>query len=261
MSTVGLLDIIPLWLLFPLGFLLILTCCDIGFRLGRNFAKQEIVGVKESAAVTLGAVLGFLAFMLAFTFNTSANRFQERRDVVIEDANAIGTTYLRAKMVAEPEGSEIRKLLREYVDNRVGAIDLNNAGERIAKAEHLNQLTWDQAKIVAAKAPTPITAIFVQSLNEMIDINTKRLTIVLYHRVPNWIWFSLFILMMLGIGSLGYQNGLNSKMRSPTIIAATLCFAIVLLVTIALDRPGSGLFSVDQAAMDSVRREMQHDER
>ncbi len=260
MSTVGLLDIIPLWALFPLGFLLILGCCDVGFRLGRNFAKGEIAGIKESAAVTLGSVLGFLAFMLAFTFNTAANRFQERRDVLVQDANAIGTTYLRAKLIVDPEGYELRDLLRSYVDNRVGQIDLDNASERIARAEELNALIWDRAKSAADKAPTPITAVFIQSLNEMIDRNTERITIVLYHRIPNWIWFSLFILMVLGIGSLGYQNGLNSKMRSPTIMAATLAFAIILLVTIALDRPGAAIFSVDQAAMESVKKEMQRDE-
>jgi len=260
MSSVGVLDVIPLWILFPLGFLLILACCELGFRLGHNFAKSEIAGAKESASVTLGAVLGFLAFMLAFTFNTAATRFHERRDVVIEDATSIGTTYLRAKLVAEPEGSDIRNLLREYVDNRVGQIDLENAGDRAAKAESLQVLIWDRAKIAAERSPTPVMAVFLQSLNEMIDVHTKRVTIVLYHRISNWIWFSLFVLLVIGIGSLGYQNGLNSEVRSPTIIAATLSFAIILLVTIALDRPGAALFSVDQAAMDSVRREMQHDE-
>jgi hypothetical protein len=260
MSTVGLLDIIPLWLLFPLGFLLILACCDIGFRLGRNFAKGEIAGVKESAAITLGSVLGFLAFMLAFTFNTAANRFQERRDVLVQDANSISKSYLRSKLLAEPEGAELRALLRSYVDNRLAQIDLTNAADRVSQSEKLTAAMWDRAQTAAAKAPTPITATFVQALNEMIDVNTERITIVLYHRIPNWIWFSLFVLVVLGIGSLGYQNGLNSKVRSPTITAATLCFAIILLVTIALDRPGAGLFNVDQAAMESVKREMQHDE-
>ena len=115
------------------------------------------------------------------------------------------------------------------------------------------------ATAASNKSATPQTAVLVEALNEMIDVNNRRFTIVFYHRIVHWIWFSLFVLMVLGVGSLGYQSGLHAKDRSPTSIALAMSFTIVLVATAAVDRPGSAIFQVDQSPMRALQEHIDHD--
>jgi len=256
MTMIGLLDSIPLWLLLPLGCLLIAGCCEIGFRLGRTSAKRHKPADSQFVSVATGAVLGFLAFMLAFAFNTAAVRFQERRDVLVRDANAIETTYLRTRLIAEPEAGEIRQLMREYVEVRVDNISLENAAEISSRSDELQAKIWSHAATAAREDRSTVMATFIMSLNEMIDINTKRMAVIVQHRITDWIWISLFVLLVIGVSVLGFQSGLHSRSRSAIVIGPTMAFAIVFVVTVSLDRPGSGMFYVDQAVMKGVLERM-----
>src|SRR5688572_12066502 len=116
MQGAGLLDSLPLWALFGLNVLIVIFADEFGYRVGqfrRRRAKQE----KEApVGAMVGATLGLLAFLLAFTFGMAANRFESRREVLLNESNAIGTTWLRAAFLPEAHRDEVRKLLREYVD-------------------------------------------------------------------------------------------------------------------------------------------------
>src|SRR4051794_34200684 len=135
MIGVGLTDSVPQWILFPVTCAVVLACSEIGFRVGRGLKKSKRPEDGQSVSVAVGAVLGLLAFMLAFTFNTAASRFQDRRDVLIEDTTAIETTYLRADLLAEPERSDVRRLLREYVENRLNVPSMTEGTERMLRSE------------------------------------------------------------------------------------------------------------------------------
>ena len=111
MLYVQFLDNIPVWVLFIITTLVFSVASELGFRVGKFM--NPMVGT------ILGASLGLLAFFLAFTFNMAGSRYDARKQLVLDEANAIETTYLRAKLLPKPYGTEIQELLREYVDVRV----------------------------------------------------------------------------------------------------------------------------------------------
>ena len=114
MDDISALDAIPLWALFILTLFLVLLSIEGGYRLGRYRLTRSEHEKEAPVGAMVAAMLGLLAFMLAFTFGLAAQRFDTRRQVLLDEANAIGTTYLRAAMLPE-RGEELRSLLRKYV--------------------------------------------------------------------------------------------------------------------------------------------------
>src|SRR5262245_65578452 len=112
------LDLVPIPVLFPLTVLLALVAMEAGRRMAQH-RRESGVEPEGPMSAAVAATLGLLAFVLAFTFGMAASRFDARKQLVVEDANAIGTTYLRAWLLPEPSGARIRRQLREYLDHRV----------------------------------------------------------------------------------------------------------------------------------------------
>ena len=122
MDTVAIRDGLPLAALYIITAVVVLVSAEVGWRLG-NYRRQLPHHEKDApVGAIVGATLGLLAFLLAFTFGMAASRYDTRRQLVLQEANAIGTTYLRADMLPEPQRSEIRNLLREYAALRVGGV-------------------------------------------------------------------------------------------------------------------------------------------
>src|SRR5688500_16180189 len=119
MEATGLLDPFPLWTILPLTVALAFLSVELGYRFAR-YRQQRAPEVKESSlGGMVGGTLGLLAFMSAFTFGLAGSRFESRRQVLLSEANAISTTYLRVAIIPEPMRTESRNLLREYVDVRI----------------------------------------------------------------------------------------------------------------------------------------------
>ena len=121
-------------------------------------------------------MLGLLAFILAFTFGLASSRFEARRGLILSEANAIGTSYLRAALLPDPQRTEIRNTLREYTDVRLTAGQPEKIEWSIRRSEELQTRLWSQAVEVAQKKPGPIAGLFIGSLNEVIDMHAKRVT-------------------------------------------------------------------------------------
>jgi hypothetical protein len=204
----------------------------------------------------VGAVLGLLAFILAFTFGLAAARFDNRRQVLLDEANAIGTTYLRAGIL--PERSEqIRTLLRDYVDTRLGAARSGNIAEGIRQSENIQQKLWTEAEAVGERNPNSIVVgLFVQSLNEVIDLHEKRLQAGFRSRIPGAIWTGLFAVAALSLAAMGYQAGLAGTRRSLAVLAVAVAFSVVIELIADLDRSQEGLLKVRQDALLDVQRSM-----
>src|SRR5436189_2549739 len=118
MQINGLLDALPLWGVFIAILFVVLISVECGYRLGKYRRSQREQEKEAPVGTMVGATLGLLAFILAFTFGLAASRFDTRRQVLLDEANAIGTTYLRAGMLSK-QGEQIRALLRDYVDARL----------------------------------------------------------------------------------------------------------------------------------------------
>jgi hypothetical protein len=198
-----------------------------------------------------------LAFMLAFTFGLAGSRFEARRQVLLSEVNAIGTTYLRAAMLPEPMRTESRNLLREYVDARLEAVQQPDKLEQaLSKSEELHNKLWSVAVAATEKDRSPITGLFVQSLNEVIDLHATRIMAGLRSRVPGVIWMVLYLLAILSMVMMGYQSGLANSRRSIAAIAVIIGFASVLFLIADLDRPAQGTLHVSQQAMIDLRESM-----
>src|SRR5262249_1042106 len=224
MESNGPLDALPLWGVFLAILVVVLLSVEFGYRLGRyrrNRHEQE----KETPVGTMvGATLGLLAFILAFTFGLAAARFDTRRQVLLDEANAIGTTYLRAGMLPE-RGEEVRRLLRDYVAARLEAVQPGKLAEGIRRSENAQQQVWTEAEVIAEKNPNSIiVGLFVQSLNEMIDLHAKRVQAAVRSRIPGAIWLGLFAVAVLSLAAMGYLEGLSGTRRSLAVIAVAITF-------------------------------------
>lgn len=251
------LDYLPLWGLFVVTVLVILVAMEAGYRLGR-YRRQRTNQEKESpVGAMVGAVLALLAFLLTFTFGMAASRFEARRQVLLDEANAIGTAYLRAALLPEPQRAESRKLLREYVDVRLEAVQPGKTAAALRKSEELHVRLWSQAVAVAEKDPKSIVAgLFIQALNEVIDLHAKRVQVGIRNRIPSTIWAALYAIAVLAMVAMGYHAGLTGTSRSLAVVALALAFAVVLLLNADLDRPQEGLLKVSQQAMIDLQDSM-----
>ena len=200
----------------------------------------------------VGATLG----LLAFTFGMAASRFDTRKQLVLEEANAIGTTYLRAAMLPERR-DEIRALLRSYVDIRLEAVRSDKVAEEILRAETTQGQLWSTATTVGLQHPDSIVVgLFVQSLNEVIDLHAKRVTAGLRNRIPGTIWVALLTIATLSLAAMGYHAGLVGTIRSLAIIVVAVTFSAVIALIADLDRPQEGTLTVSQQALIDVRQSM-----
>jgi hypothetical protein len=254
------LDFLPLWALLGATLVLILLAVESGFWLGRWRQRREEHEREPPVGAIVAAVLGLLAFLLAFTFGMAASRFDTRRELVLEEANAIGTTYLRAALLPEPHRTEIRSLLRSYVDLSVEAVQSAMTAQTQARSQELQNQLWAQAVLVGEKNPTPITGLFIQALNNVFDLSAKRETIAMRNRIPNTIWGALYFTAILAMAGVGYYAGLTSTTRTIAILALVVTFSGILWMIAALDRPQEELFKVSQQAMIDLRKSLKPSE-
>lgn len=251
------LDHIPLWGLFLITFVVSLLSVEIGFRLGRHRRADSENEQGAPIGSMVGATLGLLAFMLAFTFGMAESRFDARKQLVLEEANAVGTAYLRAGLLPEPELSAIRSLLREYVTVRIEGVKSGKIERAIARSEELQDELWSVTVNLAEKNPgSIITGLFIQSLNEVIDLHSKRVTAGLRNRIPGTIWVALYFVTIVAMAAMGYQAGLTATRSITTVIALLLTFSAVLLLIADLDRPQQGLLKVSQQAMVDLQMKL-----
>jgi hypothetical protein len=251
------LDVLPLWALFLVLFLVNLLLDECGFRVGRLRAKQTQKESDAAIGTIVASELGLLAFMLAFSFGIAATRFDLRRTTLLNEANAIGTTYLRAEMLPTANGEPIRKLLRDYVDVRLQARNGLSITQVLHRSEEIQRQLWAQAVAVAEHDPRSLpTELFVQSLNEVIDLHAMRVMASLRNRMPLPVWIVLFGVGFLSFLTMGYQAGVTRATRSPATIVMALTFVAVIWLVADLDRPGEGFLHVSQEPMIEVRQMM-----
>ncbi|OHB45749.1 MAG: hypothetical protein A2178_01005 [Planctomycetes bacterium GWC2_49_10] len=257
------LDQIPLWGVFGLTAFAVFVAICIGTFLGLRRRRKPDYEGEASLGTIISATLGLVAFMLAFTFGITAERFQARRQLLLNEVNAIGTTYLRAGLLLEPHQSQVCKLLREYVDVRVNLARTSPHKQQsmlkdvIARSETLQDQMWSHAVLLArADRSSEIDALFINSLNEMIDLQTSRLTVLSY-RIPPAIWYSLYFITILSMVTVGYQVGLSGKSVLKLGVVLALTFSAVVFLISDLDRAGEGSLRVSQQPMFELQKKMQ----
>ena len=255
MHYAGPLDLLPIWGVFLATVAVVLLAVEGGFRLGQYRRRRSEQEDRPPVGEMVAATLALLAFMLAFTFGLAASRFDVRRGLVIDEANAIGTTYLRAGLLPEPHRSDVRSLLREYVDVRLEAVQPGKLSRSIDRSEELHARLWAHAVAVGEKNPGSIVVgLFIASLNEVIDLHAKRLALGVRNRIPGTIWVALSFVAIIGTSVMGYHAGLAGSGRSLALLALVLAFSAVVTLIADLDRPQEGLLRVSQQTMIDLQK-------
>jgi len=248
----------PLWGIFLITLGILFVGFEGGFLLGRhryhrvNTEKDSLVGPM------VGAMLGLLAFMLAFTFGLASSHFSTRRHLVLDEANAIRSTYTMAQMLGKGPCDESRKRLREYVDLRLEYIKSFKELEAvIAQSNEIQTQLWSIAMSGETNSTgTPSAWLYVQSLSDMIDIQASRLNYGEHTKISASIWIVLYGLAVLSMSAMGYHAGLVGIRGFFIYPALILAFSIVMVLIFDLDRPKQTLFKVNQRAMFNLKQRM-----
>ena len=245
----------PVWLFFLL-LAVLLAVVEIGFR----FAQRTRVSADEEFhSQIIGARTGIVtlvSFLLGFMLPLGLARFQERRHFVIEEAKAIGTTDLRADMLPEPVRSKAHALLREYVDVRLhffqAGLQESELQTAQARSQKLHHALWLQGVAAAEISRDPITGLFAESLNQMIELSEESLA-ALEFRVPRAIWIVLVLISLLACLTVGYSLRRRFFLA---MLVTPLMIAIVMALIADLDSPRNGLLQAGQQSMERLQSDL-----
>jgi hypothetical protein len=240
-------------------FAIVFGFSSVGLVLGRYF-RHRWEHLREPVGVLQGALLGLVGLVLAFGLALAVGRYESRRAAVVDDANAIGTTYLRAQTLSEPMRTRSLELLRRYTDASIRlshAIPNSTASRRaIDDGDELQRRLWALAGQALAGAPRDSAPrLYVETLNEMIDMQTVRVA-ALNNRVPGAVLGVEVLFAAVAFGLLAFYLALLGRAVLPVFLAAGL-ICLLLLVTFDLDRPTRGLITVPATPLTSLRASME----
>lgn len=255
-----LLDWLSPALIFVGTLALVLLSTYAGIALARFRKKHLLEDQEASVSAVVGPTTALLAFFLAFTFGLTASRFDAKRELLLEEINAIGTTFLRTRLIPEPHGAAVRTLLKEYVDLRVElARHPEKAESLIRRSEELQGLMWPHAAALAEAdlKNAVLPQLFVASLNEMFDAQTKRLTVGVFYQMPLAIWIALFAVTIFSMLEVGYLLGMFERVNWLLIAMLALALSTVILLIADLDRNAAGLIRVELQPVIDLQRWIQ----
>lgn len=253
-------DEIPLWLLFLGTVLLVVGTIELGYLLGQA-ARRRTADEKESPVSAIaGTVLALLAFILAFTFGIVADRYDARRELVREQADAIRTAYLSADFLPQPGRDESKDLFHTYVATLVQAASaghLANNPEEIAEMQTIQSQLWDIAAANVQGGDTSDTSSFyAESLTDMNNVLATRIAVSVQSRLPTGLWLVLYVLVALAMIAVGYQTAIAESRRTWAMIVLALSFSIVIVLIAALDDPERGYIAISQQPMTDLQAEL-----
>ncbi len=240
-------------IIYVVFFALLLAATDAGFRLGRRSEANTPDKTKSQISVVEEAMLGVLALLLGFTMFMAVSRFDARKQLVLDEANGIGSSYLRTALLPASEASEMTSLLRQYIDVRV---QYGTSGNDLAKLDSLNAQTvrlqnelWARAIAYAQKNPDPVRAgLLLQSLSQVIDLESAR-KMAFQNPVPESVIYVNGLIALLASMLVGYTFGLHGRRQIFSTCVLALAITLVLALIIDLDRPRSGFIRVSQQPM------------
>jgi hypothetical protein len=252
-----LINALPLWILFVLTATMSIIAVEAGTRLAKVVLRRQEKEPEGPLGSLVNSVLGLLALILAFAFGMTAARFDARKQLVLEEANATRSCYLRAGLLPENQKLEIRRLLRDYVEIRLNGT-MANVAEILQQSAELQDRLWIQGEsLVKADMDSELRTLFLGSLNQVFEINESRKTVGLLYRIPGTIWLSLYALTLLSMLAIGYQIGMSGARRLSGMPVMAGAFSLVIVMIADIDRAGHGKFQVSQQPVADVQQMMQ----
>ena len=238
-------------LLLPGLFVGVLLFLELGRRFGPGHAEDESERERVVRTTLEGAIYALLGLMIAFTYSGAASRFEERRMLTVQEANAIGTAYLRLDLLPAATQPALREKFKQYTSARLAVYqvlpDIDASRAQTARAATLQTEIWNDANAALKDSPHSASLLLIPAVNDMIDITSTR-DVMLYSHIPAVVMAA--VLVLAAVCAMLTGNGLARKKRAGLSLH-TLGFALVLAATIYLifdlDYPRAGLIQLDYA--------------
>jgi hypothetical protein len=244
------------WVALSLPLVLMVLFAELGFRFGLRVPRGRAQH-KDTLGGIQGAILGLLGLLLGFTFAMAAGRYDLRRELVLKEANAIGTTYLRASLLPAPHVQPVKDLLRRYVDLRLAyypqIVDAAAFAEGMKQSAAIQAELWRHATEASREAPTAITATFVNALNDTIDVEAERIAAG-RARIPSGVWFLLLIVAAFGCLTTSYVAGEEGGRSVFSSLVLPALVAIVLLLIYDIASPHKGFIGISQQPLVDLQQ-------
>jgi hypothetical protein len=251
-------DLLPIWAVYLGTVAVALVAAEIGFRIGIWLQRRDpsSAGTPMTDIVVAG-MLGLMAFLMAFSIAIVIDQHNGRKAMVVTEANAVGTAYLRASFLGQPDLTTSRNLLREYVEVRLAAAsDQTQQESAITRSEEIHGQLWSIAEDnVRQGNESDIMALYVESINEVINVHSLRLAAVNL-RLPRLLRVVLFAATVLSFLLVGVANSADGKRDFAAILLFALAFVAVLMIMVDLDRPQEGLLTISQTALSDLLEQM-----
>lgn len=244
---------------FFVALLILLALSEAGFRFGISIHRKHPKAEEGLSSSVHGAILGLLGLLLGFSFAMAVSRHDTRRSLAVEEANAIGTTWLRAPFLGEPQGTEVRALLRRYTELRLEASNSTDKDmpRLLMESNSIQNKLWDIASKAAIEKPDPLTVSFITTLNETIDLQASRLAAHRNH-VPGTVWLLLLVVAGCGAWATGKISSVAGQRSIFNQIVFPLLISIVITLISDVDHPRTGFIKVSQQPihelLDSMRQ-------
>ena len=256
-------DRITIELLFVATVGLMLMMLELGFQFGTRKQTKKAKAQTAQVRALMGATLGLLAFMLAFTFATAQDHFESRIQLQVDEALALKMAFMQSDRFQEPVRSQARELLMEYAEGRVklrGDVQdkqtieilgvLNRAEEIQLELWSIGQQQNDNSEVGTINSQ--VAGDFMPHILTMMEMQTRRLEAALVNRIPLVIWLTLYFTAIMAMIVVGYQAGLTEKRSPIATFSLALAFSAVMMLIMDLDRPLQSLFEIDVAVMDQL---------
>ena len=257
MDNLQLFDPLPIVGVFLVIVAILLAIFEVGFRIGHWWQEKTPDEKEGPTNMLVGSLLALMAFLLAVTMGMASDRFDSRRALVLDEANAIGTTYLRAGYLPQPYGEESRALLRAYVPLRINVADRQQLAGNFARSTEIQNELWAMAEELARATPDSVVlGLYIDSLNQMIDLHETRATAIVVARVPETVVILLIIGAALTMGMVGYSAGLTRRRSFLGATVLVVVLAAVLTLVIDLDRPRDGFLQVSQQPLLDLQQQI-----
>ncbi len=239
-----------LWLIIFITVLFVLASIHGGHWLYGYMKRSSTGALIEPSASAIGAMMGLLAFMLAFAFSMGANRLEVRKQLLLDEMNAIGTLHLRADFLPPEESASMKSLLVEYTKVRV---DLSKDPESLpfalTRSGEINDELWSIVNTYRATHRNDVSVLaLIEATNVVIDIYGSRVFNGFQH-IPVIIWAVLVAMTILAMFAMGYQMGVSGRMSTLLSIIMALTFSAVLVLIADLDRYDQGFFVLPKQPM------------
>ncbi|HEX7981074.1 MAG TPA: hypothetical protein VF461_20875 [Gemmatimonadaceae bacterium] len=251
-----LLDVFPIWVTAVLIAALLLGACELGYQVALRRGDVE----KSDEGHVLSAMLALLGLLVGFTFSIAVNRHEQRRLVVVDEANAIETEYLRTQMIPEPYRTRLADMLRTYADARLALAAAGEDRAAVTRAYALADSLKRQMWVITVEAdsliqPAALSSLVAGGMNSVIELGFSRRA-AFEARLPTIAYGVLLLFATVAGGMLGFVSGSGKHPRRVGAIVMLLLLSLALGLILDLDRPLRGTIKVNQQPLVEVRASM-----